>query len=258
MKKIIFMSCLSACLLVTGQAVAQNKVVVVPLSSAKGVAGDNKQLQYNDNGTLAGADVYFNKDTGGVGIGNTSPNDKLSILNAIGNAGMYIGSTGSYIDMQSLGSTKISMISASDDGQNFSFIGGAKARGTYQAYTPVDAGDKLMAVVGKGQMSYSTDFDLPASPPVGIFFIASELWSASSQGSFINFATTENSGGGKAERMRIAHNGNVGINTANPLSKLAVSGLPTSPPDASGIGGVVCVTQDGNFWLDNDGTADCL
>jgi hypothetical protein len=51
--------------------------------------------------------------------------------------------------------------------------------------------------------------------------------------------------------------GNVGIGTTTPVSKLAVSGLPTSAPDASGNAGVVCVTNDGNFWLDNDGTADC-
>jgi hypothetical protein len=51
--------------------------------------------------------------------------------------------------------------------------------------------------------------------------------------------------------------GNVGIGTTNPISKFAVNGLPTSAPDASGNAGVVCVTADGNFWLDNDGTADC-
>ena len=51
--------------------------------------------------------------------------------------------------------------------------------------------------------------------------------------------------------------GKVGIGTTEPLSKFAVSGLPTSPPDASGNAGVVCVTNDGNFWLDNDGTNDC-
>ena len=53
------------------------------------------------------------------------------------------------------------------------------------------------------------------------------------------------------------HGGEVGIGTTSPVSRLAVSGLPTSAPDSSGNAGVVCVTNDGNFWLDNDGTADC-
>jgi hypothetical protein len=37
----------------------------------------------------------------------------------------------------------------------------------------------------------------------------------------------------------------------------AVDGLPTSEPDASGTAGIVCVTNDGGFWIDNDGTYDC-
>lgn len=67
------------------------------------------------------------------------------------------------------------------------------------------------------------------------------------------------------EKWRIESNGdshfsggNIGIGTSTPASKLAVSGLPTTAPDASGNAGVVCATNNGNFWLDNDGTADCL
>ena len=51
--------------------------------------------------------------------------------------------------------------------------------------------------------------------------------------------------------------GKVGIGTESPMSILAVKGLPISPPDSSGNAGVVCVTNNGNFWLDNDGVADC-
>ncbi len=53
-------------------------------------------------------------------------------------------------------------------------------------------------------------------------------------------------------------NANVGIGTTTPGSKLAVVGLPTSPPDASGNQGTVCITNDGNMWVDDDGVNDCL
>lgn len=40
-------------------------------------------------------------------------------------------------------------------------------------------------------------------------------------------------------------------------STLSVSGLSSSPPDGSGNAGMVCLTNSGNAWLDNDGTYDC-
>ncbi|MCP3890722.1 MAG: hypothetical protein GY702_17900 [Desulfobulbaceae bacterium] len=76
--------------------------------------------------------------------------------------------------------------------------------------------------------------------------------------SYLMFYTANTNNVHATEQMRIDKDGNLGVGTMNPLSKLAVSGLPTSPPDVSGNAGVVCVTNDGNFWLDNDGTADCL
>jgi len=55
-------------LLVTGMlfssaATAHEKVVVVPLISSK-VAGTDGQIQYNDSGKTAGAEVYYDKTTG--------------------------------------------------------------------------------------------------------------------------------------------------------------------------------------------------
>lgn len=51
--------------------------------------------------------------------------------------------------------------------------------------------------------------------------------------------------------------GNVGIGTSDPLSKLSIKGLPLSAPDSSGVAGALCVTNDGNLWLDGDGVSDC-
>jgi hypothetical protein len=62
MRKIFFF-CMATVLLISVSAMAQNKVVVVPMgsSSAKGTDG---QVQYNDNGKTAGAEVYYDKATG--------------------------------------------------------------------------------------------------------------------------------------------------------------------------------------------------
>jgi len=51
----------------------------------------------------------------------------------------------------------------------------------------------------------------------------------------------------------VVFNSKVGIGTTNPLSKLAVTGLPNTPPDSSGTRGIVCITNDGNMWIDDDG-----
>lgn len=89
-------------------------------------------------------------------------------------------------------------------------------------------------------------------------FLATENHNEFSKGTGIRFVTTPNDATNKIDSMWLAPNGDVGIGTRDPLSKLAVNGLPTAQPDASGNAGVVCVTIDGNFWRDNDGTIDCL
>ncbi|GAB4334073.1 MAG: hypothetical protein Kow0089_03160 [Desulfobulbaceae bacterium] len=56
-------------------AAAQTKVVVVPLNSTKGTgpAGSDGQVQYNDSGQTAGAQVYYDKATGNLGVRTPGP-----------------------------------------------------------------------------------------------------------------------------------------------------------------------------------------
>ena len=53
---------------------------------------------------------------------------------------------------------------------------------------------------------------------------ASENWNSSAHGAEIAFGTTENGTTSRVERMRIAHNGNVGIGTTFGNVSLVVIG----------------------------------
>ena len=130
---------------------------------------------------------------------------------------------------------------------------GRKARGSLLAPAAVINGDLLAYFGGKG--FDGTDWDFLSTG--GISIVATEIHDAVFKGTGMRFLTTPNGSTSKITRMAISHNGNVGIGTMNPLSKLAISGLPNTPPDASGNAGVVCVTNDGNLWIDDDGINDC-
>ncbi len=64
MKRILFIICISFFYLSVSTALAANKVVVVPLGDldSNAAAGSGGQLQYNDNGETAGAEIYYDKD----------------------------------------------------------------------------------------------------------------------------------------------------------------------------------------------------
>jgi len=71
-------------LLFCWQAFAANKVVVIPLTGPK-VAGSNGQLLYNNNGTIAGSQLYYDASKGNLGVGIAFPNpDAMLDVNGAG------------------------------------------------------------------------------------------------------------------------------------------------------------------------------
>lgn len=69
-------------LLFAVSTIAADKVVVVPLSSSR-AAGVDGQIQYNDGGRAAGAEVYYDKAKEHIGIGTTTPSAKLEVKGEI-------------------------------------------------------------------------------------------------------------------------------------------------------------------------------
>ena len=51
-----------------------------PVGPPGPVAGTNGQLVYNDSGTAAGAEAYYDKATGNVGIGTSNPQGKFEVV----------------------------------------------------------------------------------------------------------------------------------------------------------------------------------
>jgi hypothetical protein len=61
--------------------------------------GSNTQVQFNDNGSFGGANVYYDKTTGNVGISMQPPSEKLHVAGNIGisaDADAFIGTKDNY------------------------------------------------------------------------------------------------------------------------------------------------------------------
>lgn len=94
-----------------------------------------------------------------------------------------------------------------------------RSAGTIASPTPPPTGVSLLRIRGAGFWNTGSFSD-----QVGIDMFTTENWSSTNQGADMRFSTTSNGSFTYTERMRINHNGNIGIGTILPLSKLDVSG----------------------------------
>ncbi len=96
-----------------------------------------------------------------------------------------------------------------------------KARGTANVPLAVMANDELGSLKFRGHngIIFPTNFD-----QTEIVAIASENFSPGSNGSFLKFMTTPNGNTSGSERMRIDHNGKVGIGTTSPDTRMDIAG----------------------------------
>lgn len=251
MKKITFISCMLAMCLAFSLALAQDKVVVIPLGkTTTKVAGTDMQVQYNDNGTQAGANVYYDKSNGFVGIGDATPRANLNVYgstdasvliespsseNSPSEIMLYTQSSGeNRIEMMGNNSNSIQMYTANDTQTVKPYIYGGRARGTTETPAAVQGGDHLFGIFASGWGETESSI-LTAS--AGIAFFATEPFTDTTKGTGMAFFTTRNGEAAKVKNMHIHHNGNVGIGTSAP---------PNSTLQVEGYVQLLTTSQDGN------------
>jgi hypothetical protein len=172
---------------------------------------------------LIGANVYAAGDlliTGRLGIGTNSPDYPLSLI------GSGVHPISLYVETDNITNMKLRSTSGTD---NIAFV-----FDNWNSITK-NGGIWTFQVEGTTGIWQIRDATYDATP----FRVEQPSTAAQSNAFYINSV------------------GNVGIGKTDPVSKLAVDGLSTSPPDASGNMGMVCITNDGNMWVDADGTYDC-
>jgi hypothetical protein len=142
-----------------------------------------------------GKSVFAVAANGNIGIGTSTPDEKLSIVSD-GDADINVSTAG--LDVGSM---------------HF-----RRSRGTHDAPQFTNANDSVVNIEGEvwGGSGFSD---------IGRILMASEYnSSASGTPGYISFSTTPVDSTSVRERMRITSNGNIGIGTSSPFAKLSVVG----------------------------------
>lgn len=146
-----------------------------------------------DAGGNKTSDVYR---TGSIGVGTSSPSKLLDVVNTSSSYAGLIEAEGFVSNVYSRGMA-IRM-----------------RRGTSASPTAIQLNDiSAYGFAGYDGTSFSTT-------SAGIAGIATQNWTSTAKGMGLIFSTTSNSTTTLTERMRIDHNGNVGIRTSTPATTL--------------------------------------
>ena len=172
-----------------------------------------------DAGGVNLIDSAITETGGNVGIGITNPNAKLAVSANTATPPSTPGIIG-YFANANENNTFMTADSYGNGNWHSDFLF-RRARGTMAAPLAIKADD----IVGQIQMRGYGTTGFATTARAGIRMTAAEDWSDTAQGAYLAFMTNPiGSANINVERMRINHNGNVGIGTPDPKQALQVNG----------------------------------
>lgn len=146
---------------------------------------------------LAGADVFHLNSTG-IGVGMVPERDFDALREAGSNT----------------------VVRLSNYGSGTNAFQAREAAGSISSPSATTSGATLFSLGALGHDGSAFE----AANRAVILFVAAETHSGSAQGARLQFETTANGGTTRTEKMRIADNGDVGIGTTSPATKLDIDG----------------------------------
>lgn len=177
----------------------------------KGSGSNSNLMIFTDKDSAADGDIMFrtggadrmviDKTSGNVGIGTTNPDTMLTVGNYTSSGRIFVKTSDVGLIVKS-----VNPQAPSNEAQ---ILSGNLIKDTYAV------GDKVSIVLGMT--------DLPGGLSSHIEAIAEDV-NVSTRKCGLRVLTTNFENDGVKERMRIAGNGNVGIDIANPAYKLDVNG----------------------------------
>ncbi|WP_375578325.1 hypothetical protein ABWH96_14965 [Marivirga tractuosa] len=207
-------------------------------------------------------------ENGNVGIGTNTPNYNLDVNGTLNVSEIYqngelidlnqeinepielvgSGQNENMITLRNDNYSRIAAYAANDDFESVASFVGRRSGGTVDNPTNISPEQRISGFYGSSYLN--NEYEVSTA----IEFISGKESGNTGTSSYIKFGTTGVGAIQRVERMRIAENGNVGIGTTIPKSKLQVTNGDIYIEDASS--GVIMTSPDGNCWrmtVDNTG-----
>ena len=144
----------------------------------------------------------------------------LMLLVVVPSTGFALSISGNHVDLESEGESSQIEMKVTSDVSHTPLFHGTNAGGTLAIPTYTPNNRTLLSVGGQGHDGNAWTNGSSAN----IRFRSTENWSSTGLGSEIRFGTTQNGSRVNTERMRITHDGKVGIGTFSPAQALDVAG----------------------------------